>query len=315
MFPLPLPRWRRPVGILDHKLRGWRPGSHAGFVRHDSGLSGDAMAGGMPRTPWSSRRFLRTHDGLHCADLRQGLLFGTERASVVLCSSVFPGVGWRQLRRLHLVAAGAISHGMSRQRFCVFHFVRPVRRRGNHFSGRGKRPPFRVARNSSGNDCDRICDWIVVDSIRSGNSRQATTVLAELAWQSMLGNRPHAWTCFRLRIRLSKAPEAYRSQNTPAIIQRPSFQELKESLCSCHRKTYLCDATGFYRRFGTNQGGRTFRILTARAASGFSQSNAMNAATRSHAIIAQKTFDQEPVLANSQAAPGPAQAAATPLAV
>ena len=31
--------------------------------------------------------------------------------------------------------------------------------------------------------------------------------------------------------------------------------------------------------------------------------------------MAQKTFDQEPVLAKSQAAPGPAKAVATPLAV
>ena len=54
---------------------------------------------------------------------------------------------------------------------------------------------------------------------------------------------------------------------------------------------------------------------TARAAIGFSQSRAMNAATTSHTIIAQKTFTQEPVLANNQAAPGAASSAATPLAV
>src|SRR5271155_1741656 len=54
---------------------------------------------------------------------------------------------------------------------------------------------------------------------------------------------------------------------------------------------------------------------TTRAARGFSHSKAMKAAIRSHAIMAQKTFVQEPVLAKSQAAPGPAKAAATPLAV
>ena len=52
-----------------------------------------------------------------------------------------------------------------------------------------------------------------------------------------------------------------------------------------------------------------------RADRGFSYSSAMNAATRSHTLITQKTFVQEPVLANIQAAPGPAKAAATPLAV
>lgn len=55
--------------------------------------------------------------------------------------------------------------------------------------------------------------------------------------------------------------------------------------------------------------------LTARAAMGFSHSNAMKAATKSQTIMAQKTLVQEPVLENNQAAPGPAKAAATPLAV
>ena len=56
-------------------------------------------------------------------------------------------------------------------------------------------------------------------------------------------------------------------------------------------------------------------FLTPRAASGFSHNRAINAATRSQTIIAQKTFAQEPVLAKSQAAPGPAKAAAAPFAV
>src|ERR1700722_16997951 len=54
---------------------------------------------------------------------------------------------------------------------------------------------------------------------------------------------------------------------------------------------------------------------TTFAAKGFSHSNAMNAASRSQIIMAQNTFDHDPVLANSHAAPGPANAAATPLAV
>jgi hypothetical protein len=41
----------------------------------------------------------------------------------------------------------------------------------------------------------------------------------------------------------------------------------------------------------------------------------MNAAIRSHTIIAQKTFVQDPVLANSQAAPGAAKSVAIPFAV
>src|SRR6266481_2850660 len=56
-------------------------------------------------------------------------------------------------------------------------------------------------------------------------------------------------------------------------------------------------------------------VLTERAASGFNHNNAMNAAMRSHTIMAQKTLFHEPVLANSQAAPGPAKPAANPLAV
>jgi hypothetical protein len=55
--------------------------------------------------------------------------------------------------------------------------------------------------------------------------------------------------------------------------------------------------------------------FTVRRANGFSQSNAMNAAIKSHTIMAQNTLFQEPVLANNQAAPGPANAAANPLAV
>src|SRR5882724_6501290 len=55
--------------------------------------------------------------------------------------------------------------------------------------------------------------------------------------------------------------------------------------------------------------------FTEREASGFNHNNAMKAAMRSQTIMAQKTLFQEPVLANSQAAPGPAKAAANPLAV
>ena len=55
--------------------------------------------------------------------------------------------------------------------------------------------------------------------------------------------------------------------------------------------------------------------FVARAASGFSHRSAMKAAMRSQAIMAQNTLFQEPVLANNQAAPGPAKAAARPLAV
>ena len=49
-------------------------GSHAGFVRYHSGLPGDAMAGRTIGPPRGARRVLRSHDGLHCADLRQSLL-------------------------------------------------------------------------------------------------------------------------------------------------------------------------------------------------------------------------------------------------
>lgn len=55
--------------------------------------------------------------------------------------------------------------------------------------------------------------------------------------------------------------------------------------------------------------------LIVRAARGFSHSKAINAAMRSHAIMAQKTLVQEPVFSNSQAAPMPAKNAPAPLAV
>jgi hypothetical protein len=42
--------------------------------------------------------------------------------------------------------------------------------------------------------------------------------------------------------------------------------------------------------------GETSEFLTTRAAIGFSHNNAMNAATRSQTIIAQKTFVHDPVL-------------------
>jgi hypothetical protein len=55
--------------------------------------------------------------------------------------------------------------------------------------------------------------------------------------------------------------------------------------------------------------------LTDRAAKGFSHSNAMKAATRSQIIMAQKTFVQDPVFSNNQAAPGAANRVARPFAV
>ncbi len=52
-----------------------------------------------------------------------------------------------------------------------------------------------------------------------------------------------------------------------------------------------------------------------RAANGFSQTNASSAATKSQAIIAQKTFVHDPVFSNNQAAPTPANKAPMPFAV
>src|SRR6266851_5603812 len=55
--------------------------------------------------------------------------------------------------------------------------------------------------------------------------------------------------------------------------------------------------------------------FTVRAATGFSQNKAKNAAIRSQAIIAQKTLVHEPVFSNNHAAPKPAKSAPIPLAV
>jgi hypothetical protein len=48
---------------------------------------------------------------------------------------------------------------------------------------------------------------------------------------------------------------------------------------------------------GVSAAATLWSFLTARAARGFSQSKAMNAASRSHTIMAQKTFVQEPISA------------------
>ena len=62
-------------------------------------------------------------------------------------------------------------------------------------------------------------------------------------------------------------------------------------------------------------GAELSEALTVRAAKGFSQNRAKNAAIRSQAIIAQKTFVHEPVFSNNHAAPNPAKSAPMPLAV
>jgi hypothetical protein len=83
--------------------------------------------------------------------------------------------------RLHAVAARAVSDGVPRQRVCILDFVCAFWRRGNYISGGKRRAPLRVVREASGSDVDCICNWIVVDSVRGGNSRE---IAAELDQRS-----------------------------------------------------------------------------------------------------------------------------------
>src|SRR5580704_7263216 len=92
---------------------------------------------------------------------------------------------------------------------------------------------------------------------------------------------------------------------------RPSVQQ--QFVNPSFRLPYAIPFTGVPVASATAAVCSDFR--TTFAARGFSHNNAINAAIRSQMIMAQNTFDHDPVFANSHAAPGPANPAATPLAV
>ena len=86
----------RATGLMGH---------HAGFVRDNPWLPGDAVARGTAGPPRCARSFLHPDDAVHRAYLRQGLLPGSKRSAVVFRLPVFSGLGRRQLCRLHFMAA------------------------------------------------------------------------------------------------------------------------------------------------------------------------------------------------------------------
>ena len=92
-------------------------------------------------------------------------------ASLVLCLPFLSWFRWRKFCGLHVVAPGAISHGVPRQRFRVFHVLCAVRRSSDHVSCGKRCPAVRLAWNSCGDDRAGICRWPSFNPVGSGNSR------------------------------------------------------------------------------------------------------------------------------------------------
>jgi hypothetical protein len=168
------------------------------------------------------------------------------------------------------LAARAIPHGMPGQRIRVFHLVCPIRRCWNHVSGGSGRPPFRFARNSGRDDFDCFCAGTSADPIRRGNTRPALTdvELGRCLVQKQGLPLPREG---RAQNAATPKLKVFRYATTRALIGVPPVTEAPEAARS--------------------------DSLTMRAASGFSHSKAMNAAIRSHAIMAQKTLLHDPVFA------------------
>ena len=112
---------------------------------------------------------------------RQDFLSRAQRAPLVFRLPLLPGLGRRQLRRLHPLAARAISHRVPRQRLRLFHVVRPIWRRRNHFPGWGGRASLRLAWNSCGHDFHRFCSWPPFDSVVRGDTGQHTAYVAHVS--------------------------------------------------------------------------------------------------------------------------------------
>jgi MFS family permease len=148
-------------------------GHHAGLVCHDSWLPGHAVAGRARRTTRGAGGFLHSHDGVHCAHVRQSFLSGSHCASMVFRLSLFSGIGRGQLRRIHSLATRAISYGVPRQRLRLFNFICAIWRGWNHLPGRSGRPPLRITRNSCCDDFYCFRARTAPDSIRGGDPRQA----------------------------------------------------------------------------------------------------------------------------------------------
>src|SRR5579864_3921997 len=179
---------------------------------------------------------------------------------------------------------------MSCQRFCFCHFLRPLWRGRNHFSGGSRNPALWFAWSSGSRYRDRFRAGTVPGAVRGGNAR----------------------TAFARLIRNFTGAES--NQNLEA--RKGLLFGLKRRPVNS-TKTYVLQATPRAFIGSAMSTGRVWLDARAivRAATGFSQSRARKAAIKSQAIIAQKTLVQEPVFSNNQAAPAPAKSAPIPLAV
>src|SRR6202042_2553819 len=139
--------------------------NHAGGGCDGPGMPGDAETGGKPGTTVSAGVFLCFDDDFYRADFREGFLSGQQRAAVVFCLPVFSGIRRRELRGVHVVAAGAIPYGMPSERVRVFHFVRAIHWGWNYVSGGSRRAALRLDRNAGGADWSCVRGWAAADAI------------------------------------------------------------------------------------------------------------------------------------------------------
>jgi len=83
----------------------------------------------------------------------------------------------RQLRDVSHLAAGTISHRMSRQRLCVFNLSRTFCLGMGHVPCGSWNPVFPDDRHAGGVDFNHICRGPLASALWQGNSRQTTAGL------------------------------------------------------------------------------------------------------------------------------------------
>ena len=126
------------------------------------------------------------------ADLRESLLSRDQRTSLVLCLLVFPWPRRGQFRALYPLAAGTISYRVPSQCLCFLYFIRPLRRRRDHFSGGNRGATFRFAWQARGLHRNRLRTRFTAHSMGGGDSRPTLTGLSQcwLASRSLFGLAP-----------------------------------------------------------------------------------------------------------------------------
>src|SRR5207244_8017800 len=118
-------------------------------------------------------------------DVRKGFLSRSGRAFVVFCLSFLSRVGRRQFRRVHALAAGAVSYGVPRQRICLFYLARAFCSRRDNISRGRRRRTLRLAGSSCRHDLDRLCGRLAARSFRRGNSRRMLARLTPHVGENM----------------------------------------------------------------------------------------------------------------------------------